>query len=313
MLDVDIVIPCFECRIPVTELRSLLPNIWSLGVRCRAILVDDGSTAPNAIPDSVATDAILVLRHTTNRGRAAACNTGALACSADLIWFLDSDCVPGTASALRAHLEVIGDSDASVGPIRSLGSGFWARYQNRVADDRGEVLRHGVDVNACTSANLLIRRTTFLATGGFDERYSKYGFEDRDLFLRLVKNGAKFGFSEHAVVFHEADLDLTSICRKMLTAGRYSSGVFRGAYPAAYRCTKYGKLDVREHSYMYSAAVKVIWSALRRMLNIARPSLEVHVIPFAMRMIIARGFSAVAFAYGTLQAQKDTDANDALS
>lgn len=303
---IDISVPCFEVGDAIHDvLVSLLAILATARVGCQIFLTDDGSSPDRALTDRSVSRGVKVLRHALNRGRAAACNTGARSGTGELIWFLDADCVPASAATLQAHLKCIEDHDVSVGPIGTRGNGFWAEYQRGVADRRIARLRRDMDVNACTSANLMVRRKAFEAVGGFDERYTRYGFEDRDLFLRLMAAGARLGFAEGAVAFHDATLDLATVCRKMFTSARYSSTLFRAAHPDAYRATRYGQLDARNRGAAFRTAVGASWRVLRACMPAVNQALEVRVIPFAVRAAIARGYVANAYAFGTVQADSD--------
>ena len=76
-----------------------------------------------------------------------------------------------------------------------------------------------------TTQIVLVSREMFTKVGGFDETYH-FGFEDRDLFISLIKSGAKFSLSEKALVHHNDQLSLTSVTRKLFKSGKLSSSRF---------------------------------------------------------------------------------------
>lgn len=302
MSTIDIVIPCFEIGGAVrSAIDSLMKQQCPAASSFRIILVDDGSSPRGAIPDIFASEAIVIVRHTINRGRAAACNTGMRAGSGDLTWFLDADCVPETQGALEAHLAVIADHDVSVGPVRARQAGFWGAYQNRISNSRVTRLRQSMDLSACTSANLMARRGPFEAVAGFSEKYTQYGFEDRDFFERAHDKGLSLGFAEAAMAFHDADLNLVDVCRKMGTAGRSSSGLFRASHPDSYRRTPYGKLDARDRGPAFRAFILGLSPCLGSVKQAER-TLEKRWIPFSLRAATVKAFSGLSYAKGTLDA-----------
>ncbi len=58
-------------------------------------------------------------------------------------------------------------------------------------------------VDTGTAACLLIRRATFNALGGFDERYAPAYYEDVDLCMRLAQRGLRVVYEPRALVTHE--------------------------------------------------------------------------------------------------------------
>lgn len=306
LLTVNVVIPCYDVGPEIREtLIAVLGQVFSTEVRIHITLVDDGSLETLAIPAGIDAKAVFIIRHAQNRGLAAARNTGANSNPGDLIWFLDADCVPGSTSALQAHLNVVNNCDVSVGPVRARQLGFWGEYQNLVAESRHVRLRRGLDIDACTSANLVIRRSAFEASGGFDERYRNYGFEDRDFLQRILHCGLNVGFAAGSVAYHDATLDLKGVCRKMEIAGRYSSTLFRIDHPLAYRNTSYGRLDVRDRPLLFRIMISISWTMLKACRRVVSRALQVRMIPFAMRALTARVYLALAYAYGTSQADHD--------
>ena len=81
-------------------------------VDLEVIVVDDGST--DATSDTAREHSVTVIRHETNRGLAAARNTGLRAASAPIVAFLDDDCEPEPEWA-RELLEAYEDSVIGVG------------------------------------------------------------------------------------------------------------------------------------------------------------------------------------------------------
>lgn len=54
------------------------------------------------------------------------------------------------------------------------------------------------------TCNLSIPRKKLTGIGGFDENFTKWGFEDLELGYRLYKNGAKFVVNNNLLAFHQA-------------------------------------------------------------------------------------------------------------
>ena len=146
-------------------------------------MVEDG--APDAAPPAYGPD-VRVLRLAERRGPAAARNRGAAIARGDVLLFVDADVVvPETAVAtVQACLNdpalaaVIGSYDRTpaapnfVSQFKNLAH----RFVHQQASEEGTTFW-----GACGA----IRRTTFLALGGFDERFDVPSIEDIELGMRL--------------------------------------------------------------------------------------------------------------------------------
>jgi GT2 family glycosyltransferase len=130
------------------------------------------------------------------RGPAANRNCGATHAAAELLIFLDDDCIPdqGLVSAYRdaalknpeigvfeGRISAEGEASsfADSAPINETGGYLW-------------------------SCNFAIRRDLFVKIGGFDERYPFAAMEDIDLHLR-VKSHSRVLFLPDARVWHEPE------------------------------------------------------------------------------------------------------------
>ncbi len=126
------------------------------------------------------------------RGPASNRNRGAAAASAQLLVFIDDDCLPepgfllGYATALRGEISVY------EGQI-TCAAGVHSPRETSPINLSGGVL---------WSCNFAIRRDTFAAIGGFDERFPFAHMEDEDLRERIVTAGYDITFVADASVDH---------------------------------------------------------------------------------------------------------------
>ena len=177
------------------------------------IIVDDGSTddcrsvvARNDDPR------IRLLRHESNRGAAAARNTGIRAAKGDWIAFQDSDDV-WAADKLEKQLQLALSDKQSAHVIycgmQRAGQGADGYVPRRTLEQReGDVLRTLLAGNFVGTPSLLVRRDTLERVGLFDERLPR--FQDWELAIRLAQV-AEFRLADEPLVFvHEAAGNISS-------------------------------------------------------------------------------------------------------
>ncbi len=214
--------------VPVRDrARSLARLLAALPPALAVLVVDDGSREPTAVADVTARYGARLVRHDTNRGPAAARNTGLREATTPFVVLCDSDVVPqpGWLAALHRHLE---DPAVAVAAPRVLGLDVVPRPGARGWVEAYEQTRSSLDlgpqaaqvrprsaVSYVPSACLLVRRAALLAdptSAAFDERLRSG--EDVDLVWRLVAAGWRVRYEPAARVRHDHRTDLVSWARR---------------------------------------------------------------------------------------------------
>lgn len=294
------VVPCYNAAESILRcLDSLLAQQLDDGTSLEVIVADDGSTDGTAgLVERTYGGRVRTVSLGRNQGRSSARNAGAAATDAEVLLFIDADCVAADTGLVLAHEAAIeAGASLSFGDVRTPGMGFWAKLQEDAAATRRRRAKQG-DAWWFTTANVALRREAFDAVGGFDPVFNRHGFEDRDLFIRLLGHGARAAFTGNAVVFHEGDVSLARTCSSFLAAGRHSSHEFFRRHPEAYRRLAFGKLDCRLRPWLRHVD-RATWPVARWMARMPAKVLESRWLPFRLRLVVARAAYSLHYLHGT--------------
>jgi GT2 family glycosyltransferase len=162
-----------------------------------------------------APEEVIVVEEPANLGPAHARNLGSSRASGDLLVFVDADVAvhQDAFARIRAHFErdpalaaVFGSyDDAPTGP------GLVSTFRNLL---HHHVHHEGAGPAATFWAGLgAIRRDTFQASGGFDERFERPTVEDIELGMRLVASGARIELDPAIQGTHLKEWTLASMLR----------------------------------------------------------------------------------------------------
>ncbi|BBI35004.1 glycosyltransferase family 2 protein [Cohnella abietis] len=215
----------------LTSILILTLNNLELTTRClhsirtftdspyELIFVDNGSTDGTVAWLSHQPDVKLIANR-TNLGFAVACNQGAAVAQGDHLLLLNNDTIVSH-RWLSVMLQCLHSNDriGIVGPK----SNFVLPMQKIPADVSNEGQYHlfaqsfnhhnpGLwqDIASLSGFCMLLRRSTWLLLGGFDEAFSVGGYEDIDLGYRVLKMGLFLRMAGDAFVYHEGNRSFNS-------------------------------------------------------------------------------------------------------
>ncbi|WP_158628795.1 glycosyltransferase family 2 protein [Dyella choica] len=280
--------------------HALLNQVLPAGFALEIIVVDDGSTdgAAERLGSEFGTR-IKLIRHARNAGRSAARNTGAREASGRILLVLDCDCTPGSTDYLKKLLRDIARNRVHIGEVRYKGNGFWPIYQRLGASRRLREHKAG-EPGALSTANMLLERDTLLQLGGYDEGYRYYGFEDRDLLLRLHAAGISTHLVSDASVIHSDPTHLSLLMAKNKEAAWRTAPRFRTRHPQAYGRLGQSHMDIAIHPVLtcLGAAVGLL---LLPAAGIGERLVQCKALPLRARVVLTRCFLASAFCLGSIK------------
>lgn len=192
--------------------RECLVSIASWTQNYEIIIIDNGSEEPVPFKG----DLIRTLRNDKNRGFAAAANRGADVARGEFLCILNNDTVVTPAwlefllhKILRKRADIVGPRTNvaagrqavrlpiydGVDELDAAARRFCGQYRDQI-----EYVRWIVGV--C----MVMRRDTFCALGGFDERYGLGNGEDIDLCYAAHKKGLRIAIARDIYIHHIGSL-----------------------------------------------------------------------------------------------------------
>jgi len=260
-ITVSFIIPCYNAASSLERLLNELPRQTYPHGLIEVVVIDDGSTE-SVFPVFEAFKArfadfshFSLIRHTVNRGRASARNSGIMASSGEILIFCDVDDYPAPdyiektialhtqfrLVAVRANIRILPEIRRRSAFLRYRDS----RYLG--ARSKAELNRLNADnlpPSYFVTCGISVERASIMAVGLFDETFSSYGGEDEDMGFRLFCSGVRIIFSADSVMW-DADCKLTvsGACSKYKRYGADSGDILFAKHPEYCHYSPFGRLE----------------------------------------------------------------------
>ncbi len=304
---VDVAIPAYNAGEHLAAtLDSVLAQQLPPATLLRIYVADDASTdgLQMLLRDRYA-GLVRSTTHPVNRGRSAACNTAIGLGDGDVVVVLDADCRFADVTMISRMLMHLDDgADAVIGTVDARGTGFWQKYAGIVSRRRVAAAKRDGPWHM-TTANFAIRRAKLSELHGFSERYRHYGFEDRDLLVRIARTGAKVLVDNRIVVLHREPTSVREVCEKLYQSGRYTASEFASNFPDVYARSLYSRLDLSRHKW----AAALLEPVTRALYSVSQAVSETLIrsrwAGFGLQATCLRITSALGYLLGTCHAARE--------
>jgi glycosyltransferase involved in cell wall biosynthesis len=220
-MNLSIIIPTYNRNQKIGEcLQALGHNDAEI------LVVDDGSATPVTVP--AAGIPFRCIRHDSNRGRAAALNTGLRAATQDLVLVIDDDIYASPDMVVRLVDEFVVWNNPK---LALAGRVVWdpeilltptMRWLEEFGPLRDVSANRPGMLSNLTTRNTILWRPFILENGGFDENFTSSGLEDIELGLRLRKEGLETRLLSSAVGYHNKVVRVEDLVRREQENGRSS-------------------------------------------------------------------------------------------
>lgn len=192
--------------------------------RFETIVVDDGGSAPlgPTVVEAVFSAGARIV-HQPPSGPGAARNRGAEVARGEVVAFLDDDCAPNGTWLDELDQALAANPGAGVGgrTVNALPGNPYSSASQTLIDYLYAYYNRGAAPEPMfTTSNLALPRVEFLQIGGFDQRFSRAGGEDRELCLRWARSGREILYAPTAIVHHAHCLGLRTFLRQHFNYGR---------------------------------------------------------------------------------------------
>ncbi len=226
----SIIIPTFNTNIVLGQCLDALRKQSADKDWFEVIVINDGGR--KGVSDDVRPmEEHLSIRYMyqDHKGPAAARNLGIEAARGDIILLLDDDSLPATdwmAATIAAWERYPGYDGIGGYVIKDDADSIYCRVN---ADFFNWYLDQNSSADDClflVTCNAGYRKSMLERIGRFDERFTRASGEDRDLNIKILKNGGKLKLDDSILVYHDRDLTFLSFVKKNFNYGKAAYHIY---------------------------------------------------------------------------------------
>lgn len=276
---VSVIIPAYNAEAYVA--RAIESVLAQTHPAHEIFVIDDGSRDATAAVAGRFGPPVVVLRK-PNGGPASARNHGARLATGEWLALLDADdwWFPGKLAAQLAC-----DTSPRIGLIHSLID----QERNAVPDrlDFAALWRR----NWIGNSSVLIRRSAFLALGGFDEARELISVEDYNLWLRLAAADWQVVTCRQALVHYTAGIGISSNAERFLRASLYNVAALERRLGLPARQAQRKRADIRAtfgRKALYERRLDTARSLLRQALLTAPSPRHAYYLLYLLAALLPR-------------------------
>jgi glycosyltransferase involved in cell wall biosynthesis len=233
----SIVIPTYDRPEILARCLGALRELEPVGGGFEVVVVNDGGAPPLESAVASLRSCVHVARvdvvSQPNAGPGAARNLGAARAHGELLAFTDDDCTPDPSWLVALDRALCVHPHALVGgrTINALGDNPYSSASHLVVEFVQSYFSGGARGRFFASNNFAVRRTDFLAAGGFHERFFRSTGEDREFSDRWAAQGRPSITANEAIVRHAHHLTFGGFVRQHFSYGA-GAVAFRGVRAA---------------------------------------------------------------------------------
>jgi len=222
-MKISVIIPAYNAEHSISKTLASLKNQTFKDFEL--IIIDDNS--PDKTVEIAKKYTKNIITHKTNTGPAVSRNHGIKKAKADIIAFIDSDCIASKNWLENINKEMKKEDvimgKVTIPPSTTLGNAISAlgfpAGANLGFEKVWRVSKAGY-TDHISSCNFAIKKSIFKKYGCFDESFPLAGAEDSELSYRLTKNKVKIKYAPSVHVFHEPRKSLKSFVKWQIIRGR---------------------------------------------------------------------------------------------
>ena len=302
---IDIILPCYnEVDLIDKSISYLIAQQIESGYTYRVIIVDDNSTDDTKSHILALADihpVILPVFLSKNQGRSGARNAGIELAKAEYIILLDADCFLKDTQSLSKIINYFNKGYfLIIGSVNTEGHNFWDRYQQDVSERRLATK----NIEDQTVAIVGFKRELIGkldAHEAFNSNYKNYGFEDRDVLLRLMQHipEDKIAYAHEIKVIHASQLELKTVCMKVQDAAHYSAPHYFSEHKDSYIQSNYAIVDIQFMPVWIKLLFTIICPFRDTIYNLSNNIINVEILPYYLKKIIVKSCFAIFYFSGS--------------